>query len=266
MKKELSIFIERLKDLESADTDVILWGSPVLSFGNLNHAKIATIGLNPSNKEFVNSNGEELTGINRRFPTLGSLGLSSWSEVEDEHIESITEYCFDYFKRNPYDGWFKKLDQLISGTSVSYYFPSLQACHLDLVPFATSCKWTDLPNNKRNELLELCRDSLGLLLKDSQINIILLNGRTVIDNFEKVTNIKLDVKAMPEWNLPRKDCGSVAGFAYEGLVNEIGGFSLGKEVKVLGFNHNIQSSYGVTKNVVLSIRDWITVTTQHYLS
>ncbi len=140
MVQELLYLLKRLNNPLSIGSDIITWGSPIPSFGNFSHAKIATVGLNPSNREFVDGLGIELKGSNRRFHSLNSLGLTRWDDIEQRHLKVIAESCQEYFNRNPYDNWFKKLDNLISGTAISYYFPSSQACHLDLIPFATSTK------------------------------------------------------------------------------------------------------------------------------
>jgi hypothetical protein len=63
---------------------------------------------------------------------------------------------------------------------------------------------------------------------------------------------------MPQWALPRRQQADVAGIAYKGIVREVSGISLGRELLVLGFNHNIQSSFGVTTEVRDAIRRWIT--------
>src|SRR5690348_5636215 len=81
MNEELSILVSRLNDPIVSENEVIHWGCPVPSFGNLSTAKIATLGLNPSNREFVDKNGRELDGVHRRFHTLNSLGLSKWSDA-----------------------------------------------------------------------------------------------------------------------------------------------------------------------------------------
>lgn len=249
--------LDRLKDPMLCDADVITWGSPVPSFGNLETSKLATLGLNPSNKEFVDNYGNELDGDLRRFHTLSSLGISEWSEIENVHLNSILDSCTNYFNRNPYDGWFKRLDYLISGTSMSYYFPSSQACHLDLVPYATASKWTDLTSEQKTNLLHRTGDLLGILLKNSQVNFLILNGRTVIEHLRKISNAEFQITLMPEWTLPRKNGNDVEGFAYSGELSNIGGVELSRTIKLLGFNHNIQSSYGVTTKVQTSIRNWI---------
>lgn len=259
MTIQLINLIDRLSDENLYNASVIRWGCPIAAFGDINNSKIATLGLNPSNREFVDEHGAELDGNSRRFHTLFSLGLSKWSDAKDEHISQIAELCKDYFYRNPYDSWFKRLDYIISGTSMSYYFPSGEACHLDLVPFATACKWTELSVQQQDLLLRLTRDTLGLLLKNSTIKLLILNGQTVINNLEKIANVKLVRTHMPGWTLPRKDSAGVAGFSYTGAIRKIGGINLKHDIVVLGYNHNIQSSYGVTTEVTTSIRDWVSL-------
>lgn len=257
MTAELVNLVERLSDPKLRKAEVITWGCPILSFGNLSNSKIATLGLNPSNREFVDEKGKELKGHKRRFHTLDSLGLKKWSEADERHIDLIAELCDEYFFRNPYDGWFKKLDYLISGTSMSYYFPSGEACHLDLIPYATSCKWTDLSLEQRSLLLQLAGDTLGLILRQSPVKILILNGQTVVDHLQKVSNIQLRKTHMPSWTLPRKGTEGVAGYSYVGQINQIAGVKLNQPIAVLGYNHNIQSSFGVTSQVQSSIRAWI---------
>ena len=63
---------------------------------------------------------------------------------------------------------------------------------------------------------------------------------------------------MPDWELPRKKIPQVKGFAYSGLIDELSGLKLNKNIKVLGFNHNIQSSFGVTAYTRNAIKRWIT--------
>lgn len=257
MTAELINLVERLNDPKFRKADVITWGSPIMSFGDLSNSKIATLGLNPSNREFVDEKGRELKGTKRRFHTLESLGIKKWSEAEVRHIDLIAELCYEYFFRNPYDGWFKKLDYLISGTSMSYYFPSGEACHLDIVPYATTSKWTDLSPEQKSLLLQLSGDTLGLLLKHSPVKILILNGQTVVDHLQKISNIVLRKTHMPSWTLPRRDSPGVAGYSYVGEINQIAGVDLNQPISVLGYNHNIQSSFGVTSQVQSSIRGWI---------
>lgn len=251
-----SIF-KKFLDKPFEDTNIIPWSTPVISFGNIRESQIATLGINPSNREFVDLDGKELINIERRFHTLGSLGITNWTDVRSKHLEQINNYCEDYFIRNPYDGWFKRLDYLISGTSKSYYFPSQEACHLDLVPWATSSKWSELKLRQQKILLDTSIDFLGSIIKKSKIKVIVLNGQTVVSNFEKVSEIRFEKSEMNDWALKRKTSIDVKGYGYKGFIENIGGIYLNKKILVLGYNHNIQSSFGVTNKVQNSIRNWI---------
>src|SRR5688572_4573519 len=52
---------------------------PVLCFGDLLSADVATVGLNPSDREYVDRMGALLTGASQRFETLDSLGAADRS-------------------------------------------------------------------------------------------------------------------------------------------------------------------------------------------
>src|SRR2546430_419381 len=97
MDAMLSTLIKRLDDTVLSGTGVIPWSCPVPSFGDLSNSILATIGLNPSNREFVDDEGEELDGKSRRFHTLHSLGLARWSDVNAQHLELIKDSCRAYF-------------------------------------------------------------------------------------------------------------------------------------------------------------------------
>jgi len=258
MQRELELLFDRMARPQLQNIGLIEWGCPIPSFGNLLSAKLATIGLNPSNREFVDNIGNELEGDQRRFHTLRSLGLDAWAEADTDHYDLIIEYCFNYFQRNPYDGWFKALDYIISGSSVSYYFPSNAACHLDLIPFATFSKWTELDSVSKNLLFENTFEFLAILLNASPVETVVLNGQTVINLIQQGSTALFTKSYKAEWTLPRKGTDGVAGFAYDGEINRLGDVSLNRSIRVLGYNHNIQSSFGVTKAVKKSIRDWVT--------
>ena len=262
----LASLIERLDNRALSKAKVIPWSSPIPSFGDLSCSKVATLGLNPSNREFVDTCGNELDGNSRRFHTLKSLGIRRWSDATADHCKMILESCSRYFHNNPYDDWFKKLDKIISGTSASYYAASSKACHLDLIPYATACKWTDLTSQERALLLGQAGDALGLLLRDSQIRLLILNGQTVIGSLQRVAGVEFEKCTIPEWTLPRKSGMGVKGYAYKGAIREVAGVSLNRKVHILGFNHNIQSSFGVTTQVKTEIGEWIATSAKEVFS
>lgn len=267
MLSSLPTLISRLESTEMRRSGVISWGCPVPVFGNLNRSTIATLGINPSNLEFVDEQGNELEGEARRFHTLNSLGLASWRSADATHLRVLLQSFDEYFDRNPYDRWFKKLDAVLSGAGATFYgesrvsLPNFAldrfACHLDLVPYATRSKWTDLTSRQRESLLRFGGNCLGHLLRDSQIEFVVCNGRSVVQHLECVAGIELSCNELKGCVLPRRSLPDVKGFVYTGTLSQVCGVDLGRDVTVLGFNHNLQSSFGVTSRVIRKLAIWI---------
>jgi hypothetical protein len=231
-------------------------------FGNPETARVATLGINPSSREFVDINGRELQGRSRRFHTLASLGLRRWADAEERHLRLVKQCCVNYFRGNPYDAWFRKLDYIIAGASATYYGVLSSACHLDLVPYATSPKWAMLAQWQRAFLLRQSVRAIAEILRESKIDILILNGRSVVEEFQRIAGVQLNTSAMSEWTLPRRSVTGVRGLASSGSIEKVGSLKFGRRITVLGFNHNIQSSFGVTRQVLDSIRHWVLRTTR----
>lgn len=260
--------VDNLLSLLRADRVVklgaISWAAPVIAFGDPGLSQVATLGLNPSNLEFAGQDGQPLLESNKRFETLHSLRLDDWEQAKREDVLHIWDSCKEYFFRNPYDHWFGRLDKVLVGTGTSYYKRADHAaCHLDLVPFATAQKWSALSREQREGLIELCIPSLIRTLIASSVKVLVLNGSTVVREFGRL----LDKGALQEqvqtgWSLRE---GRVRGISYEGRISEIGSSSLGRELLVLGFNHNIQGTYGMTAGVVSDIAAWVARRTREAL-
>lgn len=236
----------------------IPWACPVPFFGDLSTSRVATVGINPSNLEFLDENEKELVNKRRRLPTLGSLGLKSWADVNDRHLSQIFEGCRTYFQNEPYD-WFDKLDRVVSGTGASFHRRprSLMACHLDLIPYATTTKWSQLKRRQKELLFEITPDNLlGLLIRDSPVRVLILNGQAVVDQAKKIAGLRLKDKEISDWSLSWRS-GVRTGRAYWGTVDTLCGVELRKTINVLGYNHNIQGTPGVTTVVIDAIGSWI---------
>jgi len=100
------------------------------------------------------------------------------------------------------------------------------------------------------------------MLRDSSIRVLILNGRSVVDHLEEVANIKLERRLKRIWSLRRESGLDVAGMAYEGVIDKAAGIDLGREVLILGYNHNLQSSFGVTTQIIQAIRSWVSRTAE----
>lgn len=226
-------------------------------FGRLAQSTLATLGINPSNREFVDVMGEELDGGRRRFPTLGSLGLRTWADASSVDVTAILSACDQYFSGNPYSRWFDTLDALVRPAGASYYSLDSPAAHLDLVPYATHVKWGALRSGQQRALLECGRDLLASLLRDSKVELLVLNGASVVREFKEVAGVDLARAPSPAWDLARQGSRGVRGMAFSGSVDRVGAIDLGRSIAVVGFNHNLQSSFGVTKRAIEAIAQWV---------
>jgi len=229
--------------------EVVSWASPVPYFGNISSARIATVGINPSNLEFVDGAGKPLVGTARRLETLDSLSLAAWQEADGQTVRTLARSCAMYFRVNPYRRWFDVLERILAVGGYSYYCGQL-AAHVDLVPFATATKWGELPSRVRRSLIADGRVPLAELIASSHLEVLVLNGRSVVDAFVASTESDLSVTPVDQLSLPRAGGKHIQGLRWDGVVTHIAGYDLGREVRVVGFNHNLQSSFGVTRRVM----------------
>lgn len=263
--EEIGSLVEILRSGRLDEAGVIPWASPVISFGSPVNAKLATLGLNPSNLEFQGQGGLPLNPPRNRFETLYTLKAVNWDAVGDSEIDRICKACENYFERNPYGRWFNRLERLLVDTSVSYYSKLADsACHLDLSPFATERKWSALTSPQRAVLVSAGTPALIRTIRTSDIRVLVLNGSAVIREFNRLgTGSSISSTIIPEWSLQG---GKVAGISYFGRLSELSGVKLDRELVVLGYNHNIQSTFGVTAKVTESIANWIAEMTAEALS
>lgn len=264
MNSLISSLLASFTDARVREAGVIPWSSPIPVFGSLETSRVATVGLNPSNREFVDLRGAELVGDNRRFETLRSLGLRSWKAADRYHVSRIGSSLLQYFARNPYDAWFGRLDDLISVTRASFYAGT--ASHVDLIPFATFPKWSALSAKHKEALLQMSGNTLALMVRKSPIRVLVLNGASVIHNFQKMFGMQFEVTTMQQWSLRAHAAVPILGHAYRGETMSLGGVALNRSVLVLGFNHNIQSSFGVTRHVIRGIQRWIGSSSERYIA
>jgi hypothetical protein len=114
---------------------IVPGSTPVISFGNALVAEVATLGINPSHREFLTDQIPPalLEDPERRLATLASLGAGNSNDLSVEQALTLLSDWWNYFHRNPYE-WFNHLNELMRqglGNEVNYY--NGVACHLDLV-------------------------------------------------------------------------------------------------------------------------------------
>jgi hypothetical protein len=221
---------ERIRAMPPPRSCVVPGSTPVVAFGDASRARVATLGLNPSKQEFLSPRGRELDGDERRFETCGSLGVGSLIRASRGKVKRVLAACNDYFKRNPYRQWFDQLDLINRACGASYYKGT--ACHLDLVQWATDPTWTDLSWASWERLMD--RDLLFLQrqLRSSRIRLLLLNGRSVVRQFEEAFRIMLSTSK------PDIHVSTVTTKLFVGSIFD--------SIRVVGWSTNLQSSWGVS--------------------
>lgn len=219
----------RIRRSAPSGCSVIAGSTPVVSFGDPSAALVATLGLNPSRVEFLDS-GQLLGGQLRRLASLGSLGVESLSGANAEAVGRVAGACRRYFWRRPYRRWFDQLEMVLGPLGYSYYDGT--ACHLDLVQSATDPTWAKLGDDQRQRLLSADVPFLLDQLDRSAFRFLLINGSSVRAWSAATLGIKF---------------ANVAGVAQDGTTT---GFAVGKfngKIPVIAWSTNLQSSWGVTR-------------------
>lgn len=162
---------------------------PVLSFGDPRGAEVATLGLNPSYREYAERARAGaslilLRGVTRRFETLASLRAASRADLTTMQCEMAIATMYSYFQpgRPAYWQWFQHLENVLRGLGVSYIDGT--ATHLDFVQEATYPTWAQLATEHPDEAADLWSRDVGFLrwqLENYPVRLVLCNGRTVSD-------------------------------------------------------------------------------------
>lgn len=168
-------------DLGGTEASAVLAGSTPVPFrGEVSNARVVTVGINPSIREFYTRSGTELGGDLRRFETTASLGVESGVNLSDAMRSRMHQRCLNYFRGNPYLDWFGPMEGLIQDITGASFFDG-GAYHLDLVHWATNPLWGQLSGTLRRELLDGDRPAVIDQLARNSLEIIYLNGRTVCE-------------------------------------------------------------------------------------
>jgi hypothetical protein len=173
----------------------------VLFFGDIFSAKVATVGLNPSDKEYTDPHGGLLSGSAQRFATLTSLGASDRSSLSDEQCDEAVRCMQAYHDTgNPVYRWFAPLERLLSGLGVS--LGGRTAGHLDLVQEATSPTWSMLAKDERDRLLAADLPFLEWQIRTFPLMAVICTGRSASEHVRRVLNVPIEetgVMARIKW-------------------------------------------------------------------
>jgi hypothetical protein len=224
---------ERIRRPPPAEACIVPGSTPVVAFGNVRSAHVATLGLNPSRVKFVDNSGYLLMGEQRRLSTQYSLGIADLCDATAEVIDQVLEDCNQYFQRQPYRRWFDQLLPALKVCRASYYDGT--ACHLDLVQWATDPTWGKLKPPIRKRLISEDAAFLERQLRNENIRLLLVNGAGVWTQLEKAMRTDLVVS--------HRDIID-AGLAFHPTYLYSG--RLFGKINVIAWSTNLQSSLGVT--------------------
>lgn len=173
MNKELKEFLLDKISKPIPTTVKIVEGSiPIVFFGNVEKAEIATLSLNPSNIEF------EHKGI-RRCVDRKHFKISDDKELTYEQAETIYQSLLLFFKVNPYKRWFNPMNKLFQSKGYEYYNDKI--VHLDISPWATSEKWAKISFDERESIIDTT--IIKTVLERRGIKKLFINGKTAFNIF-----------------------------------------------------------------------------------
>jgi hypothetical protein len=225
----------RIRRSPPEGTCVVPGSTPVLAFGDARNAHVATLGLNPSRIEFTDNSGVLLEGDDRRLATHASLGSSDLATAPAQVVFQVLNDCNLYFQRQPYRRWFDRLEPILATCGASYYDGT--ACHLDLVQWATNPTWGKLPSSVRKTLIKEDAAFLVRQLQNESIRLLLVNGASVWRQLKAAMPGKLDIEHNE----------IISGFSLQPTRLDSG--RLFRNVCVVAWSTNLQSSYGVTTSL-----------------
>jgi hypothetical protein len=165
---------------------------PVLFFGDLFKAEVASVGLNPSDQEYLTKSGAPLTGPAQRFATLDSLGAADRAHLADEQCEEAIEWMRAYYEEGKpvYTSWFNALSRVVEGFGAS--FRQRSAAHLDLVQESTSPVWSELPAGEKEALLRQDLPFLDWEIRAFPLRAVICTDKTVSVHVRRLFGVEVE--------------------------------------------------------------------------
>jgi hypothetical protein len=122
----------------------------------------------------------------------------------------------------------------------SYY--DANACHLNLVQWATAPAWGKLAPGVRQSLLEEGLPHFRSQLQFGNLRLVVLNGREVLDHVTRIRLARLEARGTLEVNA-HLSCSLCSGH--------------GQGVRFVGWSTNLQSSRGVSREFRDRLAHWL---------
>jgi len=225
---------------------------PVLWFGNHQpKKKIVTVGLNPSHNEFFKNQDTAkkrsyLSPIEQRFYVYSTEDLEN---PQDPTVTNRILQSYDnYFQNNPYTRWFGKpegynIERFVNQFEASFYGIKPIGCvHIDLFPFVTTDKFSDLdPLRLKEDVFEdiWFQEHFKKLVDFLNPQYLIVFGRSTVNFFNKYFDgsILLD----KEFKANNKRYATFGVSSYK---------IYGKNIPLAGLSVNLGDPRGFTKELL----------------
>lgn len=187
------LFIDRIRVKAPAGLPVVPSSYPVTSFGDVNRARVLTVGINPSSSEFMNSGGNGLLpGAEKRLVDSSVLGIPADTELDVNEARVVLEGNKNYFRTGNHYKWFDDMEKWALNPLGYSYFDGT-AAHVDVLQWATHPVWSGIEDEVFTP--EIIGDDLNLLrsiLSRRTYDLVLINGKTVYEFFRAHKLFHLD--------------------------------------------------------------------------
>lgn len=192
MEQKLKEFLlDKISEPLPTNIGIVKGSIPIVFFGNVEKAEIATLSLNPSNIEFEHKG-------KRRCVDRKELKVKDHQKLTREQSESVYQSLLLYFKVNPYKRWFNPMNKLFEKKELEYYNDKI--VHLDISPWATSNKWNGLSREERESIIDT--SIIKNVIEKRGIKKLFINGKTTFNVF--CETLGLNIKDILQSNFTYK--------------------------------------------------------------
>ena len=204
---------------------------PAVAEGHFTFARAATVGINPHGSvENVPTPGYNIQSLFRKDGSAcagtkdeGCLTLDR-DDLDEQFLNRVWEEKTRYFERNTHR-YFTMLKTILNACGVTYGGkygadrPDL-ACSLDLVQWPTDPLWSKLPREcSADAQSKLLSDGAAffekILRENENIELLLGNGKTVVEQFERTFKVRFDKRKVDDLGA-HIYCGDLLGKRFIG--------------------------------------------------
>lgn len=234
-QKLKDFLLDKISEPLPTTVKIVEGSVPIVFFGNVEKAEIATLSLNPSNVEF------EHKGV-RRCVDRKHLRVSDNQKLTTEQAESVYQSLLLFFKVNPYRTWFNPMNKLFQSKGYEYYNDKI--VHLDISPWATSKKWDSLSLKERESIIDTT--IIQNVVEKRGIKKLFINGKTSFKVFCATLNIGAEEIQETSFNYIMQNGKSRCFIIYETEI-----FSC----KIIGWNLYIHQ--GCPQDLIEKIKSYL---------